>query len=250
MARRPDSFGAFYTREAHRYEGSRYGTRYGRLFGALHAEALTAALNFCEPSGAVLEVACGTGHTTNVLASLGTEVVACDLTPAMMQFAAERCQGYEPAPSFVRCNAKLLPFADATFSTVVSSRFLHLFSHAEQRALMQEMRRVIQPGGYLVVDFDNWFSRWILSIPYLVYNLWRYRRLAPYGVYNRVGDVLRLLPAIDMRPERVIGIGGTHLVIPALASEQLAMRIGRWHQRYPGLYMAEQFLVVSRRIET
>jgi len=237
-------FGRFYEREAAQYHARRYGTRYGNLFRQLHHHVLRDLLVDVSPASNVLEIACGTGHTTELLASLGCYLIASDLTPQMMEQAQERLRA---SGSFVRTNAFYLPFPDNYFDHVVSTRFLHLFPTNEQRVLLVEMRRVLKPQGQLVVDFDNFASRWLLAIPYFFYNVIRYRRFAADSKYNLISPTEQMLQNIGFSNVGTKGLGGTHLILPALLSPDLAFRLGLRHRFRPLRIFAEQFMVSGRK---
>lgn len=82
-----------------------------------------------------------------------------------------------------------------------------------------------------------------MAVPYFIYNLLRYRRTAPYAVYNRIQATERLLRSVGFGNVHSSGIGGTHLVFVALLSPALAFRVGLWHRYRPLRVMAEQFIV-------
>jgi ubiquinone/menaquinone biosynthesis C-methylase UbiE len=233
-------FRKFYENEAARYHSSRYRTRYGALFEKWHHEIIRDLLVKLPDDDMVLEIACGTGHLTSLLADLGLQFVSSDLTPEMMQQARARAG---MRGNFILTNAFRLPFPDGAFSAVVSSRFLHLFNHTEQEHLLREMLRVLRPGGILIVDFDNFTSRWLWAIPYLIYNLIRYHRIAPYAVYNRIGRTESLIQRLGVQSLSSIGVGGTHLVLPALISRNFALRLGRYHRHGYLRHLSEQFIV-------
>ncbi len=232
----------FYDGIAGQYHDLRYGSRYGKLFRALHHEALSDLLALVSPNARVLEVACGTGHTTELLYQRGVDFIACDLTPRMLERARQRLSG--PAP-FLIADAGVLPFPEAQFDVVISTRFLHLFDIVDQHRMLGEMVRVLRPGGRLIVDFDNFVSRWVLAIPHLLYNLARYRRLAPETEYNRIGQVENMLASLGLSDLRSIGVGGYHLIVPALISPQFAVRLGRMHQGRSMRVLAEQFVTTG-----
>lgn len=238
----------FYKNEAPVYHKTRYDTLYGKVFQALHHELLHELLEKHTKRGAlVLEVACGTGHTTELLCKSDRRLIACDLTRPMMEQARARTAAAVHLPVFVEANAKRLPFPDNHFDAIVSTRFLHLFRHSEQREILEEMLRVLKPGGLLLVDFDNWLSRWLYAIPYLIYNLIRYGRHAPYSIYNRVNLTTHMLSELGASVDDVFGVGGTHLVLAATFSPNIAIALGRLHRNAPLRGLAEQFLICGHK---
>ena len=147
---------AFYSNIADQYHASRYKTSYGKIFGALHHKALRRILQSLDRQAPVLEVACGTGHTTALLHEMGFRFFACDLTMPMMKQARQQVGG---KGRFIEADAFSLPYRDNTFQMVISTRFLHLFTLGQQKKVLKELLRVLRPDGMLVVDFDNLTSR-------------------------------------------------------------------------------------------
>ncbi len=240
-------FREFYEDESTRYHQRRYQTRYGRVFKALHHEQIRELLSRTPDGASILEIACGTGHVSELLAELGHEFVACDLTRPMLEQARERTTDKQGEAQFVLTDAYRLPFADDSFDLIVSTRFLHLFPPEGQQPLLSEIRRVLRSGGYLIVDFDNRVSRWVYAFPYLIYNLIRYRRVAAYSHYNTVRQVRRMFSESGLEATEVFGVGGTLLVVPALASTAAAVRLGRLHRSMPLRWLAEQLLVFGTK---
>jgi SAM-dependent methyltransferase len=78
--------------------------------------------------GSVLDVACGPGILSAVIAKTAREVVAFDLTPQMLKKAAQRCAeaGLDNV-KFREGNATELPFADAAFDALVTRLSVHHF---------------------------------------------------------------------------------------------------------------------------
>src|SRR5262249_23220193 len=104
----------------------------------------------------VLEVGCGPGHLSILLARrYGLDVWGVDLDPAMIERAranAERSRGDDVRPSFLVGNAASLPFPEGSFDLVVSTLSMHHW--ADATAGLGEIRRVLRPGGRaLVWDF-------------------------------------------------------------------------------------------------
>ena len=236
-----EKFREFYAREAGVYEETRYETRYGRLFRRLHHAVLGDARAGLGPQLRCLEVACGTGHTTRVLSRHFDRVTACDLTPEMMHRNAGTAATANV--EYLQANAFALPFPDNSFDVLVSTRFLHLFAWPDQQRLFAEFNRVLVPGGRLLIDFDNIVARWIYAIPHVLYNLLRYRRLAPFSIYNFPSRTRNCIATAGFERLDVQGVGGWHLILPAILSEPLALWLGGKHRRMPLLYLAEQFFV-------
>lgn len=237
----------FYSDEASVYESTRYGTGYGSLFRQLHYKVVSDVCEGVQSDAQVLEVACGTGHTTRLLNSLGISSVACDLTPNMMIQARDSIDSNKASTSFVQTSAFSLPFADNSVDFLISTRFLHLFGIDDQDLLVREFNRVLKPGGTLLVDFDNLVARWFYAIPHLFYNLIRYRRFAPDSNYNSTKQVSRSLTDNGFQTPDILGVGGWHLYFVKLFSAKLAYRFGLRHRYPPFRILAEQFVVVGKK---
>jgi SAM-dependent methyltransferase len=94
------------------------------------------------PTAQVLDAGCGSGRTLDELRSYGT-VSGVDLSEDAVEHA--RGRGHD-----VQCAAvELLPFAPGTFDLVTC---LDVIEHTpEDRVTLRELRRVVRPGGHVVV---------------------------------------------------------------------------------------------------
>jgi SAM-dependent methyltransferase len=98
----------------------------------------------------VLDVAAGTGIVSRALASDVAHVTALDSTPAMVAEGARSAASAGIGNlTFVLGSAERLPFPDAGFTLVVTRFSLHHF--ADPAPMLDEMVRVLRPGGRLVV---------------------------------------------------------------------------------------------------
>ncbi len=103
------------------------------------------------PTDRVLDVATGTGHTAFAFAPHVRDVIAADVTPEML-LEGERMkdEGGIINVKFQLADAHELPFEDASFDIVTCRRAAHHF--VEVGRARREMRRVLRPGGRLVID--------------------------------------------------------------------------------------------------
>ena len=99
-------------------------------------------------SGDVLEVAVGTGRNLRHYRP-GTSVTGIDLSEAMIEVARGRASASTADVQLQVADAQHLPFADASFDTVVAT--LALCSIPDDGAAVTEAARVLRPGGTLVL---------------------------------------------------------------------------------------------------
>lgn len=127
-----------------------------------------------EPGERVLDLAAGTGVSTQELARSGATAIGADFSVGMLR-AGRRAR---PSVPLVAADALALPFADNSFDAVTIS--FGLRNIVDPAAALRELARVTRPGGRLVVCE---FSHPVLPPVRMVY----------------LGMVLRTLPAVARR---------------------------------------------------
>jgi ubiquinone/menaquinone biosynthesis C-methylase UbiE len=105
------------------------------------------------PGDRVLDVGCGTGYFARMIAAAvgpNGSVVGIDAAPEMIAHAASRSRSTANV-SFEVGSAGALSFAGSAFDVVVSSLTMHHLDRADQLPAVEEMRRVLKPGGRLLI---------------------------------------------------------------------------------------------------
>lgn len=132
--------------------------------------------------GRVLEVAVGTGRNLPSYPA-DVELTGLDLSPAMLDRARDRAHELGRTVELREGDAHELPFADASFDTVVCA--FSLCNIPDERRAIAEMYRVLRPGGLLLmVDHVASTSRPILAL----------QRLAESVTVRMAGDHLTRRP--------------------------------------------------------
>ncbi|MCH8560602.1 demethylmenaquinone methyltransferase [Nesterenkonia sp. AY15] len=130
---------------------------------------LVAALDVT-PGERVLDLAAGTGSSTEPFHDAGATAVACDFSSGMLQVGKRR----RPDMTFIAGDAMNLPFADDTFDAVTIS--FGLRNIVDPLAGLREMLRVTRPGGRLaVMEFSDPTNKVFNT----VYNEYLMRALPP-----------------------------------------------------------------------
>jgi ubiquinone/menaquinone biosynthesis C-methylase UbiE len=101
-----------------------------------------------QASGDVLEVAIGTGRNLPFYPD-SIRLTGIDLSPQMLAIARRRAQALGRAVELREGDAQALGFPDASFDTVVCT--FSLCGIPDERRAIAEMRRVLRPGGRLLL---------------------------------------------------------------------------------------------------
>ena len=118
------------------------------------------------------------------LLASGSHVTGIDVAPAIVAEAVALNPGLEAVVADVRS----LPFAEASFDVVFSGSTLdHFESAADIQTALGELRRVLRPGGTLILTLDNPVNPiiWLRNGPLL--GLLRHIGIVPYQVGATLG---------------------------------------------------------------
>ena len=131
---------------------------FNRLLGARDAHWRLVAQAGIEPGQTVLEIGCGTGSVLLLAASAvpGTTLIGLDPDPRVLAIAARKARRAGVELRLDRGYADELPYPDGSVDRVLSAFMLHHLPRDQQQAALQEVRRVLRPGGRLhLLDIDG-----------------------------------------------------------------------------------------------
>jgi demethylmenaquinone methyltransferase/2-methoxy-6-polyprenyl-1,4-benzoquinol methylase len=120
----------------------------------------------------VLEVAAGTGVALERIARANPtgRNVGLDLSEGMLARARAKLAGLPGRHELMTADARALPFPDASFDVILNAYMFDLLPEEDYPRVVAEMRRVLRPGGRLVLvdmalperrthGFYQWLSR-------------------------------------------------------------------------------------------
>jgi ubiquinone/menaquinone biosynthesis C-methylase UbiE len=153
-----------------------------------------------QPAQRVLDVPCGHGRIANELALRGFGVRGLDASAYFLEQARKDAREKGVEVEYALGDMRALPWENGSFEVLINwFTSFGYFEEAENKALLREFRRVLKPGGTLLLDHLN-----------------RERVLATFqrsSVQFHEGDFLIDQPTFDLptgviRNERTIVRGG------------------------------------------
>ena len=171
------------------------------MSGGLHRiwKAFTIGQAGVRPGFPVLDIAGGTGDLAKAFARQAGptgQVWLTDINESMLRVGRDRLLNKGLTIPTLLCDAEKLPFPDNYFDRVSVAFGLRNMTHKEQA--LAEMRRVLKPGGkLLVLEFSKVWGP--LKKPYDVYSFgvlpWLGKRIADdAGSYRYLAESIRMHP--------------------------------------------------------
>lgn len=143
--------------------------RYAKGRPFFHPLAIKKIQTICCENGRInraLDVGCGTGQSTLALLEVADDIVGLDNSPEMLSHGVRHARIH-----YVEARAEKMPLDDASFGLVTVSGAFHWF---DRRQFMPEARRVLEPGGWLVIYTDGFTARMKGNDNYEKWNLEQY----------------------------------------------------------------------------
>jgi 2-polyprenyl-3-methyl-5-hydroxy-6-metoxy-1,4-benzoquinol methylase/spore coat polysaccharide biosynthesis protein SpsF (cytidylyltransferase family) len=159
-----------------------------------------------EPSMRVLDIACGDGYGSRMLAGVAAEVYGADLDPAAVAAASARGAATPNLRHGVE-DVTATSFADATFDAVVS---METIEHVDADRYLAELRRIVRPGGTVILSTPQ--SR----LGHIPVNTAHLREYSLVELLSLCGEYLRVESVIGIKAGRIVVAGdpiGTNTVV-------------------------------------
>lgn len=107
-----------------------------------------------EPPAHILDVGCGTGSLTTLLAADGHRTSGLDISSEMLRLARVKARPVADRVLLCRGDASRPPYADRTFDVVLCRHVLWALDDPAQ--VLLRWRRLLRPGGRLVLVEGRW----------------------------------------------------------------------------------------------
>ncbi|WP_439681202.1 class I SAM-dependent methyltransferase [Embleya sp. MST-111070] len=107
------------------------------------------------PGERVLDMGCGTGRFTVPMAERGARLSGLDISRSMLDVAERKLSERGLAADLREGDMAAIPFPDASFDTVTSMLALMHIPIADRPAVFAEVRRVLRPGGRMLLGVKN-----------------------------------------------------------------------------------------------
>lgn len=150
----------------------------------------------------VVDVGCGTGKAAVVAAGIvlpGGGVFGVDASAEMIAMSRKRASEANAEVEFRRAAMEDLPFPDDHFDVVLSCQALHHVPRDAKFRALSEMRRVLRPGGRLLLLDHGEPYRW-----YLKFLLYPFRwNIGEYQAENFRGQVPGMIESVFGEVEEV-----------------------------------------------
>ncbi len=196
---------------------------YDRLFEPINSGLRVLGTRMLPPQAGlhVLDVGCGTGAHLEVYRKAGCRLHGIDTSPSMLEIARRRLG--EDADLHLG-DATDMPFANGVIDLACCMLVLHEMDHAIRMATLGEMKRVVKPGGHLLlIDFHagparpvkGWFVKPMIFLTELAAGGRHFRNYRNF-ISIRGLPTLIAESGLDRQETRIVAGGGVALHLVAI----------------------------------
>lgn len=171
-------------------------------------------LDLCEEESYnnILDVCCGTGDQLKLLRKHGFRVHGVDLSEEMLEVSRKG----DHAPTCRQEDASAMSFANDEFDLAMATFALHEKKYDVARAILEDMLRVVKPGGHLMLAdyrFDAGTSPFARALITFIERLAGGEHYRNFLAYTSRGGLLSLMADLPIRKVREIPLGLGSVVI-------------------------------------
>lgn len=146
----------------------------------------------------LLDAGCGTGWFSQKACEKGAVVTSMDLGEGLLSKVAQKCDSKRVVGSVLE-----MPFSEASFEVVISSEVIE--HTPDPFKALQEMYRVLRPGGILILSTPNKFWYWTLWVANIL-------KIRPYQGLENWSSYIGLRQNIQKAGFNIQEYRGVHLI--------------------------------------
>lgn len=239
------ALGDSYTKQSATYDARRTVNVNGRFFFEAAYQAIDEMIGPTDEGTLHVDMPVGTGRFLHYLRDRGRthRMMGIDLSPGMLETCRQKTRQRGEVIQLARADAFRLPLTDNSVDVLTSMRFFHLFPRRYWPALLEEMHRVIRPGGFVIAELRNQLrgvaGAWIVEHR----DRWfRGGRRRSYTWPHQVARLFRVWGRIETRGAGLDGLGRLSTVAP-----RSAHRLHGLTRSSPWRYLAKELLIKAHK---
>ena len=122
----------------------------------------------------VFDLGCGTGQYLLQLSSLGLECYGADISEEMLQSTRKKLTSLDVSDvTLINSDCYNLPFEDNFFDLIICIGVLEYLD--DEKKALKEIKRLLRPGGFVIVTFPNFYKlRNLINPYYYLIRIWTY----------------------------------------------------------------------------
>ncbi|MEM2974630.1 MAG: methyltransferase domain-containing protein [Candidatus Micrarchaeia archaeon] len=166
------------------------------------------------PPGKLLDIGCGNCRNLKPFVQMGFECHGVDFSPKMIDIAKQFCRKNSMKVNLQVADADSLPFKPSSFNYVLSIAILHHLETKEKRLkAVQEIKRVLKPGGKAFISVWNKLQWKFVFKPQDMFVPWQRKGIKYMRYYHffHHWELLRLIKSTGLKIEWFSGPFGRNL---------------------------------------